>query len=68
VVEEVVVPMQSSVDPTLLLESDQSSKVVEADAIFGLIPLFFRGVMHLLTMSLAFPVQYLLNKGAFHSL
>jgi hypothetical protein len=68
VVEEVVMSMQSSVDPTLLLESDKSTKVVSADAIFWLIPLFFQGVMHLLTMSLAFPVQYLLNKGEFHSL
>jgi hypothetical protein len=68
VVEEVVMcPMQSSTDPTLLLESDQSSKVVERCNLRS-IPLFFWGVMHLSTMSLAFPVQYLLNKGAFHSL
>jgi hypothetical protein len=38
-VEEVVMSMQSSVDPTLLLESVESTKVVTPDAIL-LIPLF----------------------------
>jgi hypothetical protein len=34
-VEEVVVPMQSSVDPTLLLECDKPKGSENADAIFG---------------------------------
>jgi hypothetical protein len=66
-VEEVVMPMQSSVDPTLLLESDKS-KEVTLSMQSSVNPTLLLGVMHLSTMSLAFLVLYLLNKGAFHSL
>jgi hypothetical protein len=65
-IEEVVVLKQSSINPTLLLESEKSKEVTMLMKILP-IPLFFWGLMHILTMSLAFLVLYLLNKGEFHS-
>jgi hypothetical protein len=66
-VEEVVMLMKSLVDPTLLLESEKSKEVTLSMKSLANSTLLL-GVMHISTMSLAFPVQYLLNKGAFHSL
>jgi hypothetical protein len=64
-IEEVVVLMQSSFDPTLLLESDKYNEVTLSMK-SSINPTLFLGVMCLSTMSLAFLVMYLMNKGAFH--
>jgi hypothetical protein len=66
-VEGVVVPMKSSADPTLLLESD-NSKEVTLPMQSSVNPTLLLGVMILSTMYLAFIVLYLLHQGAFHSL
>jgi hypothetical protein len=66
-VEEVVVSMQSSVDPTLLLESDKSKEVTLSMQSSANPTLLLGGDAsfdHVLSIS----SLYLLNKGAFHSL
>jgi hypothetical protein len=59
---EVVTLMQSLAYNTLILDSDKSKEVILLIN-FQPIPLVFLGMMHILTMSLSFPVYYVLKKG-----
>ena len=52
--------MQSSVDPTLPLESDKSKEVTFSMQYYAN-PTLVLGVIHILTMSLEFLVLYLLE-------